>query len=96
MHQAGTPLVDDIHKDLASVVWRETSIQARTVGWPEGARSFSGVGARWLHNLIIWPAEDGDRCDGTAVSLSEAKGLIVHYTSEIALTALGIVKEKFK
>ena len=84
-------LVEDINNDLASVKWVDTTPTTTKLFVDVKAKTFSGTGNRWSHNLIVWDDGGIDRCDGSAVAI--ATPLIVRYTPELAKLAYANVKE---
>lgn len=85
-------IIEDIEKDLPTVKWSETTPASQLFS-QQGAKSYSGTGSRWTHNVVIWTDEHGERCDGAVVCLTEPKGLIVRYTPSLAQAAAKSVKE---
>ena len=84
--------VSSIRSDLASVTWTETTPSNSKLFEGVEARTFSGTGNTWTHNLIVWQEQGKARSDGSAVMLS--KPLIVRYTPDIAATVLKDLQER--
>jgi len=87
-------LVNDIHNDLASVKWTDTTTTTTKLFVDVKAKTFSGAGNRWSHNLIVWDEDGVERCDGSAVAIAEP--LIVRYTPELAILAFAKATEGAK
>ena len=84
--------VTSIGKDLHTVQWTETTPTTTKLFEGVEARTFSGTGLVWAHNLIVWQENGKARCDGSAVMLS--KPLIVRYTPEMAQVAMKQIQDK--
>lgn len=91
--QEAQEYVSSIGKDLHTVQWTETTPTTTKLFDGVEARTFSGTGLTWSHNLIVWQENGKPRCDGSAVMIS--KPLIVRYTPEMAQVALKQVQDKF-
>jgi hypothetical protein len=81
-------LVFDINKDLEFVKWSENTPQDDSVFSAQGAKSFTGAGVQWTHNLIHWMQDGVERCDGTAIR----NATIVRYTPALAEKAWASAK----
>lgn len=87
-------LVEEIHNDLASVKWTDTTPTTAKIFVDVDAKTFSGSGNGWTHNLIVWNENGVDRCDGSAVAIRAP--LIVRYTPDLAILAYAKAKEGAK